>query len=1730
MMRFKELLQSKVKRAGALILAATMVTTNVSLLHTKEAYAASFQMGTANHWAEPYMRNLYNRGLMSGDKNGNMNPNQPITRAEFISIVNRTFGYSKTGKTPFKDIKGTEWYADDISIAYNQGYFSGDGKATANAQGRLTREQAIALLGRNLAIEETAGVSSSFADSTSIANWSRGYVNTSADKGFISGYKDGSFKPQNNITRAEVAKVLTDAVGELVKRTGTVSLGTQEGNVTIAANGVTLKDTVIKGDLYIAGGVGLGSTLFDNVHVLGEVIINGTGESQAGKSSITFKDSTISSLIIPDTGGTIKSVKLTGNTIVDKTTVKTNTYLEETASRGGGFKDVVLNGAPKTELHLAGLFDTVTVMGPQNNLYVDKETVQSLIVDEEAVGSKVFLDSDTYVNGAYLDVGVDVSGTGEIGYLKVNAAGSKVVMLPEEVEVRPGLTADVNGKKMTSKDADEATDKPQILSDYPEIEDIGPTDAVAKFKVNKPGTLYWAITTYDDGRTSSDETIKPGKYNTEIKKNGSLKVESGKEFSVKITGLEMNTEYALTAVLVDDREDRSGRGVEYFETTDNSKPGFLSGYPRIKEVTSVSAAIEYIPVKDGDLYWAVYEKGYPAPDTKALKSQKLYSVYKNGVERSVKKLEGDVLSITGLKELSGYDVYILISDGSNDSSVVKMQLNTPDATPPQFNLGYPKLTASDRTSAEISVSLNEEGLVYYAIYEGGTDFPVKEQVDAPKPAITSNDAKQQIIKGKGALKTGKSPSLKGDITGVIKMTGLKPESEYDVYLVAEDKSGNLSEIKKINIGAKPDFIAGYPRVHSIQGGTVEIAMNVTKDSSAHWAILPKGSIAPTAVNLKNQTVPGATQKGILKDCEKNVERLLKIEGLKEFTDYEFYVYVTDSFTDSAISKLAVKTADLTPPVFANGYPVTDKKTDKSIDIKFKVNEAANIYYVLCKRGETFPLLSDPDEKDPNVILEETKRQVVLGNSGLKNGKVSAKQNVEGKFSITGLTPETSYDLYIVAVDNFNNITLALPAPMEVGTLDVTPPKALLEFEETISGDVVAGSEIRIVFSEEVWDKAAKVKLSQMKPDDWAKSIKLYDLSTMRRPLVPIDFTKAKVEDVEGKTIVTFPKDSLPLNSGNAYEFELNGIMDAAYNKMDEKTLLPSFHTVAPMVEIIKTIPPSNKDLTLDMTFELTPQVSETNDNIFFDIVFKSSEKVGFEIYEKKEGDAEFTLIQEGGKSRVLVEKDKSVSLQNIKDKILQSKDAYGYETFKETFKDGKKIEYGIKILSINGDEKRKGWSSTVGFDVKCIIGSRSGLTPVSDNPTEQFQRALNDGEITVVNYPKDFNVKIYFTDSIVPQFAENYPKLYNDATTGVQLIGDTLIRPIVKTDRPATFYYLVVKSGTVTDPTPDAIMEGKYKPQDGVTGKVVIPSGDAEYQLRIEGLKPQGEYTMYCFLKGTPAETSEMKEISPIKMTDVDSPKFTKYYVKSRDKDYALIDIELDKEAEVDWVAYNVGAEPKPVKAEDIKNKQQMAETNPVDFGGPIKVTMVKGENTAKATIRIDGLKHNVYYNFYAIAKGLAGGEDSEIIHIDNITPVDRTAPTVNVSTGNLVETSGGVYSGTVTLTFIKPMYYIPKEGESFQPLPVSIIAEAIKKDPEDESKEQYRLNADRQEVPVPGEGNKKAVIRAGINFSGVSIGSTIFIPYVLADGNANVAGRLYLQFVAGKDGAGPSWEATFVA
>ena len=171
---------------------------------------------TQGYWAAAYVDYLYNANITTGYADGTFRPDQNITRAQFAAMLYRYLGLEESAYAdvtlPFADLASIPDYAlAAVKALYTEGIINGstgsDGRLYFNPGSNLTRAQAATMIGRTQA-KGYATVELTFTDAGSIPAYATYYIQTMAAQGVISGYADGSFKPQANITRGQMAKIL----------------------------------------------------------------------------------------------------------------------------------------------------------------------------------------------------------------------------------------------------------------------------------------------------------------------------------------------------------------------------------------------------------------------------------------------------------------------------------------------------------------------------------------------------------------------------------------------------------------------------------------------------------------------------------------------------------------------------------------------------------------------------------------------------------------------------------------------------------------------------------------------------------------------------------------------------------------------------------------------------------------------------------------------------------------------------------------------------------------------------------------------------------------------------------------------------------------------------------------------------------------------------------------------------------------------------------------------------------------------------------------------------------------------------------------------------------------------------------------------------------------------------------------------------------------------------------
>ena len=181
-----------VRRLLALTTAAVMLLSAVPAM-------AAFR-DTAGHWAEKTITEWQEQGLIDGYGDGGFHPNESVTRAEFVKLLNSALNFTAESAISFTDVKEGDWFYAEAAKAAAAGYAQGSNGAFYPEQA-ITRAEAAAIFYR-LLLDQTMTKNVQFSD-VPADKWYATAVKTLASKGVITGYTDGTFKPTKSVTRAE---------------------------------------------------------------------------------------------------------------------------------------------------------------------------------------------------------------------------------------------------------------------------------------------------------------------------------------------------------------------------------------------------------------------------------------------------------------------------------------------------------------------------------------------------------------------------------------------------------------------------------------------------------------------------------------------------------------------------------------------------------------------------------------------------------------------------------------------------------------------------------------------------------------------------------------------------------------------------------------------------------------------------------------------------------------------------------------------------------------------------------------------------------------------------------------------------------------------------------------------------------------------------------------------------------------------------------------------------------------------------------------------------------------------------------------------------------------------------------------------------------------------------------------------------------------------------------------
>jgi hypothetical protein len=171
-----------------------------------------------NHWAQTDVLKAANAGWMVGISATQFGPEQPLTRAQAAAVLARVIGLTNpnppAGLTSvdslmpfFTDVAPGYWAYTAISALWQKGIIHGFGDHRFAPDAPMTREQLSSLLIQLLKLNANNAPPKLFSD-VDASRWSYNAITALSANGIIFGYDDGTFRPADLISRAQMASII----------------------------------------------------------------------------------------------------------------------------------------------------------------------------------------------------------------------------------------------------------------------------------------------------------------------------------------------------------------------------------------------------------------------------------------------------------------------------------------------------------------------------------------------------------------------------------------------------------------------------------------------------------------------------------------------------------------------------------------------------------------------------------------------------------------------------------------------------------------------------------------------------------------------------------------------------------------------------------------------------------------------------------------------------------------------------------------------------------------------------------------------------------------------------------------------------------------------------------------------------------------------------------------------------------------------------------------------------------------------------------------------------------------------------------------------------------------------------------------------------------------------------------------------------------------------------------
>lgn len=459
--------KSVLKKLMPLALAAAMV------LQAVPAMAA--QNDISGHWAEKTIAEWQEKGLIKGYSDGSFKPDNSISRAEFVVIMNNAKGFNEVGEISLKDVAEDDWFYEAVAKAVTEGYTKGYEDGTFRPDNTITRAEAAVMMANVMDLEAKED-GDEFSDTEEIPSWAKNSVNAVVGAGFMKGYPDGTFKAANPITRAEAVTALNNMLA-------------YKEDLIITEDGTVVKDKTVTGDLIIEESVGDGNVYLENVTVEGDALIKG-----GGSHSVYLNGSTIGGRIMMQKNGVHVHISGKSNiSVIDMPLPGKITFNDDFS---GSVKTITIpEGAPEGEYTIKAENKELTPVEKVNlnakaNLNIEAN-VSNVTVGEKAEKSTITVEENITVDNMEVSSNIEVGGKGTVDTVEVTLTGS--INTPN---TKPSSGSSGGGSGSSDSDREKTTVNTLAVG-Y--LRRLG-IQAIFDQKVPVKGTKVNVVAIYDNGQ------------------------------------------------------------------------------------------------------------------------------------------------------------------------------------------------------------------------------------------------------------------------------------------------------------------------------------------------------------------------------------------------------------------------------------------------------------------------------------------------------------------------------------------------------------------------------------------------------------------------------------------------------------------------------------------------------------------------------------------------------------------------------------------------------------------------------------------------------------------------------------------------------------------------------------------------------------------------------------------------------------------------------------------------------------------------------------------------------------------------------------------------------------------------------------------------------------------------------------------------------------------------------